>query len=64
MERYLLNIKTGTIHNGITPCGQAKRMKESNKKRFDSYYDAVNFFDGDKRGEPCGICLGDQQNKK
>ncbi len=54
---YILHIKNGTIHSFEHPCGNAKRMKESNKQIFEKYEDAVNFFEGDKKGEPCMNCL-------
>lgn len=58
MSKYILNISTGTIHNGQTPCHLCKKMKESNKKYFDDYNEAVNFYEGkNKKGTPCGICL-------
>lgn len=56
-EKYLLHIKTGTIHSAVHPCGQAKRMKKSNGQYFERYEDAVNFFEGDKKGTPCALCL-------
>ena len=35
-------------------------FQESNKKYFDDYNEAVNFFEGkSKKGNPCGICLKD-----
>lgn len=49
MKNYLLNISAGTIHNGKIPCAQAMRMAESNKKWFDKYEDAVNYFEGGKK---------------
>ena len=59
---YILNIRTGMIHSQETPCAKAKQMKEANKKCFDEYEDAVNFFEGGKKkGTPCGICLREKQ---
>ena len=58
MKNYVLNIKTGKIHNGKRPCNQCTRCKESNKKYFDNYDEAVYFFEGkNEKGIPCGICL-------
>ena len=37
---YILHIKNGTIHSFEHPCGNAKRMKESNKQIFEKYEDA------------------------
>ena len=58
MEKYILNIQTGTIHSANKPCFRCKNMKESNKKYFTVYKDAVDYFEGGaKKGKPCGICL-------
>ena len=58
MEKYILNIKTGKIHSGLSPCGQCKNTKEGNKKYFNNYMDAVNYFEGKSlKGIPCGKCL-------
>lgn len=63
MVKYILNIKTRTIHNAITPCGQCKRTNEGNKKYFEIYEDAVNYFEGKtSKGEPCGICLKEKNS--
>lgn len=61
MSKYILNIKTGTIHSAITPCAQCKKTNVGNKKYFEIYEDAVNFFEGKTlKGRPCGICLKDK----
>lgn len=58
MKKYLLNINSGTIHNGEKPCYQGKMMAKFNKKWFDEYSEAVNYFEGNcKKGCPCGNCL-------
>ena len=58
MERYILNIKTGAIHSEDEPCALCKRMNEGNKKFFEKYEDAVNFYEGKtSKGKPCGICM-------
>ncbi len=44
--KYLLNIKTGTIHDGSAYCPRINRMAEFNKKWFDKYEDAVNYYSG------------------
>lgn len=62
--KYLLNIKTGIIHNGDTPCYQGKRMKEDNKKYFETLEEAVNYYGGDRKGVCCGICLKGRKNKE
>ena len=62
VKKYLLNISTGTIHNGDNPCYQGKVMAESNKKWFYEYFDAVNFYEGkSKKGIPCCRCLKEKQ---
>ena len=62
-KNFILNINTGKIHNGIFPCPQCKKAKEENKKYFDNYEDAVNFFEGQtKKGVPCGKCLIEKNN--
>lgn len=59
--KYILNIKTGTIHNALNPCDKCKKAKEGNKKYFDDYESAENFFEGKTaKGKPCGICLKDK----
>ena len=63
MARYILNIKTGKIHNGLKPCTQCKNCNEGNKKYFDNYEDAVNYFEGKTlKGIPCGKCLKEKHN--
>lgn len=58
MRRYLLNIAQGKIHNGISPCSPAMRMAEANKKWFDTYIEAENYFEGDsKKSEICNRCF-------
>lgn len=58
MSKYILNIGTGTIHDGENPCSPCQKMKEDRKKFFDNYVEAVNFFEGkNKKGTPCGKCL-------
>ena len=58
MNNYILNIKTGKIHNALNPCAQCKSCKEGNKKYFVTYEDAVNYFEGKTaKGIPCGKCL-------
>ena len=58
MSKYILNINTAKIHDGENPCSVCKRMSEENKKYFDNYDEAVNYFEGkNKKGTPCGICF-------
>ena len=58
MKKYLLNIQSGTIHDGKNPCYQGAFMSECNRKWFDIYSDAENYFEGkQKKGLPCGRCL-------
>ena len=64
MKRYLLNISSGTIHNGLKPCYQGRLTAEFNKKWFDDYLEAVNYFEGrGKKGCPCGNCLKEKENE-
>lgn len=56
--KYILNIKTGIIHDALKPCNKCNQAKEENKQYFDNYADAENFFEGKTaKGKPCGICL-------
>lgn len=58
MVKYILNIKTGKIHDAQKPCAQCKNSNEGNKKYFDNYEAAVNYFEGKTlKGLPCGKCL-------
>lgn len=58
MERYLLNVGTKAIHNGLNLCSAAKRMKESNQKWFDRYYAAENYYEGEtEKGHICSLCF-------
>ena len=59
--KYLLNINKGIIHNGCSLCDPARRMAEKNKKWFDKYEDAVNFYTGKTKANPCGICLKEKE---
>ena len=61
MKNYILNIKTGIIHDGRNPCARCKKANEGNKKYFEKYEEAVNFYEGKtSKGRPCGICLKDK----
>ena len=63
MMKYILNIKTGKIHDGINPCARCKSCNEANKKYFDDYESAVNYYEGKtEKGRPCGICLKEKEN--
>jgi len=58
MKKYLLNISSGAIHDGINTCKQGLRTAEFNQKWFNDYQEAKNFFEGKgKQGKPCGICF-------
>lgn len=61
MAKYILNIKSGKIHNGESPCHHIKRAKKDSKKEFDTYEEALNYFEGNKKGEPCNWCLKDKE---
>lgn len=59
---YLLNISTGKIHSALHPCARAKGMAEANKKFFENYEDAENYFEGKiKKGTPCVKCFPEKQ---
>lgn len=61
-RNYLLNINTGKIHSATNPCNCAKRMAEANKKYFEEYEEAVNYFEGKAvKGEPCSLCFPEKQ---
>lgn len=61
MRKYIINIKTGIIHDARKPCPACKKMMESNKKYFDTFESAENFFEGEKKkGLPCGKCFIDE----
>ena len=63
MGKYLLNIQSGTIHNGLNPCYQGRNMAEFNKKWFDEYSEAENYYEGKgKKGCPCGRCLKEKED--
>lgn len=58
MANYIMNIKTGKIHDGNSPCYSCSRIAEANKKYFSSYSEAENYFEGDDvKGNFCGICF-------
>ena len=62
MSKYILNIVTGTIHSCSKPCYQCKKCNEENKKYFEVYEDAVNFYEGkNRKGTPCGVCLKEKR---
>ena len=56
-RRFLLNISTGTIHDTKKNCPYTKRMKKANKQFFDTYEQAENYYEGEKKGEPCAFCM-------
>ena len=55
-KMFLLNIQTRKIHNGLAPCQVVKLMSTEHTKVFYSLDEAVNFFEGDKKGELCTMC--------
>ena len=61
LYRYVVNIKTGIIHNDIKPCSTCKQMKEANKKYFDMLDEAENFFEGGSKGVLCCRCFGNHR---
>lgn len=59
---YLLNINTGKIHSAKTPCARAKKMAVANRKYFENYEEAENYFEGKaKKGTPCVYCFPEKQ---
>ncbi len=60
-KKYLLHLKNGTIHLTHATCPHVKKMNADNKKFFDKYDEAVHFFEGDKKGHPCGTCHPDRE---
>lgn len=58
MPKYIMNIKTGKIHDGEVPCSACRNMGEANKKFFDKYSEAESFFEGDTiKGVFCAKCF-------
>ena len=58
MKKYILNISTAKIHDKLFNCPHLKRAKRCNLKYFDTYDEAENFYEGNKKkAEPCGTCL-------
>lgn len=62
--RYLLNLKSGKIHDGKNLCSQGSRIAEENRKWSDSFEELVDFFEGGKKGVACGICCKYEKNRK
>lgn len=62
--KYLLNISTGKIHDGVDTCKFGIKIVEENKRWSDSYEELENFYEGKKKGVPCGICLKNRINNK
>ena len=58
MKKFLLNIAQRKIHNGLLPCYSVSKMAEANKKYFDTYEEAENYYaGGSRKGEICNICF-------
>lgn len=62
-RRYLLNIKTGKIHDGENLCYRGRSMSEENQKWADSLDELVNFYEGNKKGIACAVCLKNKMVK-
>ena len=58
-KKFLLHLKRGTIHLTEANCRHVAKMREANKKYFDTYEEAQNFYEGDKKGRPCTTCKPD-----
>ena len=57
-KNYLINIKTGKIHSGKKPCPAVSKMAEFNKKWFDTFTEAENYYGGeDKKADICSRCF-------
>ncbi len=54
---FILNIKTGVIHDGEYNCFHEKRTREANKQYFETYKEAENFYNGKQKGRPCSVCM-------
>lgn len=64
MEKFILVLSTGKIHNGLNPCGHCKKSKTSSRKYFDNFSDAENYYEGKtKKGEACSFCLKDYREE-
>ncbi|MGC2871849.1 hypothetical protein ACDL92_00955 [Ihubacter sp. mB4P-1] len=62
--RYILNIKTGVIHDSEKACIAREKMVEKNSKKSNSYEELINFFEGEEKGKFCGICMRERRMKK
>lgn len=63
MKKFLLNITQHKIHNGFSPCHSVAKMAEANKKYFDTYEEAENFYaGGSRKGEICNICFKNKED--
>lgn len=60
LHKYVINIKTGAIHDGQNPCPACRMMIEANKKYFGKLEEAENYFEGGKKGTRCGRCFRDK----
>lgn len=58
--KYFVNIISGTIHNGESPCYQGQHMNEENKKWSDSFEKLVYCFGENKKGVACKTCCRDK----
>ena len=57
MSKYILNIKTGKIHDGLKNCPRCNNCNEANKKYFENYNDAVNFLKEKIKKEHLAECV-------
>ncbi len=55
---FVLNIKSGIVHNKNKICHQGKRMKKENAKSFDHYQDVVDYYEDDSMEvHLCSFCF-------
>lgn len=59
--RYLLNIRTGKIHDGENLCYHGRNIAEENQKWSNSFEELVDFFEGSKKGVACGVCCKERK---
>ena len=61
-KQYVLNIRTGIIHRKKRICHLGKRIKQENKKSFDQYQEAVDYYDNDSmKAHKCAVCFPEER---
>ena len=56
-KEFFVEYKYGKIHDMGQKCPYAERMKKDNLKSFETYEEAENFYEGKRKGVPCGYCM-------